>query len=77
MTHNEHVYAICCRLKVDYGVISSQNLKTIEGYDVVNFEVTSSISSEIFDAKNHFVTTEAGINDNNACGRQKQQCYVK
>ena len=41
MTQNEHVYAICCRLEVDCDVISGDNVKTIEGYTVLNFEVTS------------------------------------
>ena len=40
----EHVYAICGRPEVADDVISHQNVKTIEGYVVVNFEVTSFIS---------------------------------
>ena len=43
-TQNEHVYAICCRLAVDCDVISGQNLKTVEGYVVVNFEIASSLN---------------------------------
>ena len=41
MTQNEHVYAICCRPEVTGDVISSENVKTIEGYAVFNFEVAS------------------------------------
>ena len=41
MTQNEHVYAICHRPEVAGDVISGENVKTIEGYDVLNFDVTS------------------------------------
>ena len=41
MTPNEHVYAIWCRPEVAGGVISGENEKTVEGYGVLNFEVTS------------------------------------
>ena len=41
MTQNEHVYAICCRPGVAGDVISSINVKTIECYAVLNFEVAS------------------------------------
>ena len=44
MTQNEHVYEICCGPEVAGGVISGGNVKTIEGYAVLNFE-TASISS--------------------------------
>ena len=40
-TKNEHVYAICCRLKADGDVISGGNVKPIEGYVVLNFEAAS------------------------------------
>ena len=39
MTQNEHVYAICCRPEVAGDVISGENVWTIEGYAVLNFEV--------------------------------------
>ena len=42
MTKNLHVCTICFRPKVVYDVISGRNVKTIEGYPVVNFEVASS-----------------------------------
>ena len=42
MTQNEHVYAICCRPEVGGDIISSEKLKTFEGYAVLNFEVASS-----------------------------------
>ena len=41
MTQNEHVYAICCRPEIAGGVISDQNVKTIEGYVMLNFEAAS------------------------------------
>ena len=41
MTQNKHIYAICWRPKVVGGVISSENVKTIKGYAVLNFEVAS------------------------------------
>ena len=41
MTQNGHVYAICCRPEIDGDVISGENVKTIEGYAVLNFEVAS------------------------------------
>ena len=41
MTANEHVYAICCRLEVAGDVISGENVKTVEGHAVLNFEVAS------------------------------------
>ena len=41
---NEHVYVICCRLEVGDNVIFGRNVKTQEGYLVVNFEVASSSS---------------------------------
>ena len=42
ITLNEHVHAICCRLEVAGDAISGQNVKTIQGYVVTNFEVASS-----------------------------------
>ena len=41
MTQNEHVYAICCRPEVAGDVISGENVKTIEGYGVLNSEIAS------------------------------------
>ena len=41
MTQNEHICAICCRTEVDGDVISGENVKTVEGYTVLNFEVAS------------------------------------
>ena len=42
MTKNEHIYAICCRPEVDG---DCGNVKTIEGYVVLNFEAASISSS--------------------------------
>ena len=41
MTQNVHVYAIYCRLEVAGDVIFGQNVKTIQGYALLNFEVAS------------------------------------
>ena len=46
MTQIEHIYAICCRPEVAGDVISIGNVKTIEGYAVLNFEVGSFSSFE-------------------------------
>ena len=63
MTQNEHVYVICCWPEAENDVISSQYVKTIEGYVLVNFEVAS--SSIFLDIqKYHFVmATAADISD--------------
>ena len=41
MTQNLHVCTICNQPEVVYAVISGKNVKTIEGYLVVNVEVAS------------------------------------
>ena len=41
MTQNEHAYAILCRAEVTGDVTSGQNVKTVEGYAELNFEVAS------------------------------------
>ena len=41
MTLNEHVYAIFCQPEVAGDVISGGNVKTTEGYAVLNFEIAS------------------------------------
>ena len=41
MTQNEHVFVICCQREVAGDVISSENVETIEGYALLNFEVAS------------------------------------
>ena len=38
MTSNEHGYAICCRPEVAGNVFYGENIKTVEGYAVLNFE---------------------------------------
>ena len=38
MTHNEHVYAVFCRPEVAGNIVSGGNVKTIEGYVMLNFE---------------------------------------
>ena len=60
LTQNLHVCTICFQLEVDYDVISGRNVKTIEGYLVVNFEVASSNSFRDL-KKNHFVTAAQTI----------------
>ena len=68
MTQNEHVYAIGCRLEVADDVISGENVETIKGYAVLNFEVASFVVSEIL-KKNHFVTAEleTDMGDSSLC----------
>ena len=41
LTQNERVYAICCPPEVAGGVISGENLKTIERYAVLNIEAAT------------------------------------
>ena len=41
MTQNKDVYAICCGPEVAGDVISGGNVKTIEGYTVLNVETAS------------------------------------
>ena len=59
MTQNEHAYAICCRTEVANDVISGRNVKTTEGYIVVNFEIASSSSFRDF-SKRLFCDDEVG-----------------
>ena len=42
MTQNGHIYAICYRQEVDDHGISSENVKTLVGYAVLNLEFGSS-----------------------------------
>ena len=55
MTHNEHVFAICCRPEATGDIISGENVTTIEGYAVLNFEVAS--LSSFRDIQNKVITT--------------------
>ena len=48
MTQNEHVYAICCRPEEVNDVVSSENVKTMQGSAVINFELLALVISEIF-----------------------------
>ena len=43
MTQNKHVYVICCRPEVACDLISGGNVKTINGYAVLKFEVAFEI----------------------------------
>ena len=47
MTQNEHFHVICCRPEVAGDVISGRNVKTIEGYAVINFVVAGLAVSDI------------------------------
>ena len=61
MTKNEHVYAICSRQNIAGGVISGRNVKTIEGYGELKFEVAIAlVVSEIFQ-KDNFVTLKLAM----------------
>ena len=44
LNQNKHVYAVFCRPEAAGDVISNGNVKTVEGYVVLNFE-TASVSS--------------------------------
>ena len=44
LTQNEHVYVILCRPEAAGDAISSENVKTLEGYATLHFE-TARISS--------------------------------
>ena len=62
MAQNVHVYAICCRHELVGDVMSGENVTTIEGYVVLNFEVVSFVRLRY--SKNHFVAAaEADIDD--------------
>ena len=54
MTQTEHVYAIFCRPVAAGDVITGGNVRTIEGYVLLNFE-TASISSFRENQKHPFV----------------------
>ena len=60
MTQNKHFKTICCRPEVDCDVISGGNVKTIESYAMLNFEVAS--LSSFRDIKKSFVTAAAETN---------------
>ena len=41
MTQSKHVYEIWCQPEVAGDVISDENVKSIEGYGLLNFEAAS------------------------------------
>ena len=41
MTQKEHVYTICCRPEVAGDFISGENVKTVNGYALLNFKAAS------------------------------------
>ena len=48
MTENELAHVIGCRPKVAGYVNSGENVKIVEGYVLLNFEVVALVVSEIF-----------------------------
>ena len=52
MTQHKHAYAICCRPEVTGDVISSETVKTFDGYALLNFEVASISSVRAIPKKN-------------------------
>ena len=54
MTQNKHVCTICCRPEVAGDVISSGNVKTIEGYAAFKFE--AACISNFLDIKTRMAT---------------------
>ena len=63
ITQNEHVYAICCRPEVAGNVVSGENVKTIDGHAVLNFEIASLVSEIGLFPQNHFATEAADIDN--------------
>ena len=70
MTQNWHVYAICCQLEVD-DVISSRNIKTIQGYALVNFEGASFSTFQDFPKRSfcHGEVSDSIGSTNTICNR--------
>ena len=54
MIQNEHVYATFCRPEIAGDVISGGNVKTVEGYVLLNFEAAN-ISSFTANQNKSFV----------------------
>ena len=61
MTQIEHVYVICCREEEAGDVVSSENVKTVEAYSMLNFEVAS--FSNFRDIKKNRFVMAADIDD--------------
>ena len=76
MIHNEHVYAICCRPEVAGEVISSENVRTIDGYAVLNIDVASFNSFRNIQI-NHFVTAEAAADIDGSIKRKRLRVSLK
>ena len=76
MTKNLHVGTICCRPEVVYDVISGRNVKTMEGYLVINFEVASSNSFQDI-KKNHFVMAPAKADIDASIKRKRFRVSLK
>ena len=57
MTQNLHGCMICCQPEVICDVLSGRNVKTMEGYLVISFEVANSNGFRYI-PQNHFVTAE-------------------
>ena len=70
MTQNVHVCTICCRMEVVYDVIFGRNVKTIESYLAVNFEIACSNGFRDIQ-KNHFVTAEAATDIDDTIKRNR------
>ena len=69
---------ICCRPEAAGDVISSKNVKTIESYAVLNFEVASLDRSFPDIKKNHFVTaTEATVDIDDSIKRKRFGASLK
>ena len=77
MIQNQHVYAICCRPEVVNDVISCRNVKTLDDYVVLNFEVASSKTFRDIHKKTNFVTTEAAADIDDSIRRKRIRVSLK
>ena len=75
MTQNLHVCMICFRPEEVYVVISGLNVKTIEGYLVVCFEVASSNSSPDIKKIISFMTAAAATTAADIDYSIKRKCF--
>ena len=76
MTQNEHVYVICCRPEVAGDFISGENVKTIEGYAVLNSEVASFSSFRDIETRSPPIGGEAKRHGNR-CRAGRYECPCK
>ena len=75
MNQNKHVYVICCWPEVAGDVVSGENVRTIEGYALLNFEV-SEFSGFSNIQKNLFVAAaEAAVDIDDSITRKRIRVF--